>query len=480
VDYNFGLFEFYGKPYIDLRVSFNSFTPDSLSPGISDKLIDFYIQKLMDNPHFHDKVEFDVVLTAYDFNLEKRFDELLEAGFSKDEIKEISESLRLHTKKILESDHLKSLEDDMRTLNEKRNRIVGSDFSTIEKIYFLTRDCKKFGTFQFSIIARYAFIGNILLKSLVGKNVISKSRMDDFFESLETIPKMLLKDKKILDNGQLKEKYGHLRPGTYDIESFSYKENIQLLGAGDSGNDVSEDGSVFEWTEEEKQVIDANLRESGFDISFEKFMDFSRTSIEFREHSKFNFTNNLSLVLDLIVDFCSEYGISRADASYLSIDDILQYYGSTLSFNIEGELRDKIRYNKRFNFITKSLKLPDLIFSENDVDFFMINESKPNYITENKMVASVHSLDSGRQERAALEGKIVLIEKADPGYDWIFSCNISGLITKYGGVASHMAIRAAELGLPAAIGCGELIFNQAKNSNVIELDCNAQQIKRIN
>ena len=47
-------------------------------------------------------------------------------------------------------------------------------------------------------------------------------------------------------------------------------------------------------------------------------------------------------------------------------------------------------------------------------------------------------------ETNSLRNKIVLIEGADPGFDWIFSQNIAGLITKYGGANSHMAIRSAE------------------------------------
>ncbi|GIS28374.1 MAG: hypothetical protein CM15mP129_05710 [Chloroflexota bacterium] len=38
----------------------------------------------------------------------------------------------------------------------------------------------------------------------------------------------------------------------------------------------------------------------------------------------------------------------------------------------------------------------------------------------------------------------MLIENADPGYDWLFNKGISG-ITKYGGANSHMAIRSAKL-----------------------------------
>ena len=46
---------------------------------------------------------------------------------------------------------------------------------------------------------------------------------------------------------------------------------------------------------------------------------------------------------------------------------------------------------------------------------------------------------------------IVCIENADPGYDFLFNKNIKGLITKYGGLNSHMAIRCAELNLPSLI-----------------------------
>ncbi len=75
-----------------------------------------------------------------------------------------------------------------------------------------------------------------------------------------------------------------------------------------------------------------------------------------------------------------------------------------------------------------------------------------------------------------LKNTIVMIENADPGYDWIFSRNIAGLITKYGGVASHMAIRCGELGLPGAIGCGETLFEKLSTSNKILLDCENEQI----
>ena len=39
-----------------------------------------------------------------------------------------------------------------------------------------------------------------------------------------------------------------------------------------------------------------------------------------------------------------------------------------------------------------------------------------------------------------------------------------------------MAIRCAELGLPAAIGCGEILFDKLKISSKITLDCRNNDI----
>ena len=42
-----------------------------------------------------------------------------------------------------------------------------------------------------------------------------------------------------------------------------------------------------------------------------------------------------------------------------------------------------------------------------------------------------------------------------------------------------MSIRCAEFGIPAAIGCGDIIFNNISNSSSIELNCENNQIKVI-
>ena len=81
VNHHPGLYSFSGKPYVDVRMSFNTLTPHTISDKTADKLLDFYIDKLIKSPHFHDKVEFDICITSYDFSFDRRMIELLDAGF---------------------------------------------------------------------------------------------------------------------------------------------------------------------------------------------------------------------------------------------------------------------------------------------------------------------------------------------------------------------------------------------------------------
>ena len=61
--------------------------------------------------------------------------------------------------------------------------------------------------------------------------------------------------------------------------------------------------------------------------------------------------------------------------------------------------------------------------------------------------------------------------------NYLFSKNIGGLITCYGGANSHMAIRCAEMGIPAVIGCGENSFAKYCNTINIEIDALNKQVR---
>ena len=53
---------FYGTPFIDVRVDFNSWIPEKIDKPVSEKIINFYLDKFKHNNEFHDKVEFEILL----------------------------------------------------------------------------------------------------------------------------------------------------------------------------------------------------------------------------------------------------------------------------------------------------------------------------------------------------------------------------------------------------------------------------------
>lgn len=94
-----------GLPYIDVRVSFNSFVPQDLPDVLAEKLVNFYLGKLVNHPFLSDKVEFDIVYSCYTLDLAQRLPELLAHGFSTDEIEQLKASLTSLTNKILHPEH---------------------------------------------------------------------------------------------------------------------------------------------------------------------------------------------------------------------------------------------------------------------------------------------------------------------------------------------------------------------------------------
>ena len=144
--------------------------------------------------------------------------------------------------------------------------------------------------------------------------------------------------------------------------------------------------------------------------------------------------------------------------------------------DIKSQWSKKIIHEKNCSKLSDLMVLPPIIFSKNDLHVIQYFTSKPNFITSKQISGNITILNNFKEKTFNLENKIVVIEHADPGYDWIFTLNPLGLITKYGGVASHMSIRCAEIGLPAAIGCGEILFDQILKSSRILLDSKNLQI----
>ena len=111
---------------MDLRASFNSLIPETLSKTIKKKLMSFFFQKLEKNPHLHDKVEFNILFTCFDLTTPKRLKELKQYGFSVKEIQKIHDELLLLTNSIIQNfpDYQKESQISIKKLEIKRKKIL--------------------------------------------------------------------------------------------------------------------------------------------------------------------------------------------------------------------------------------------------------------------------------------------------------------------------------------------------------------------
>jgi len=176
----------------------------------------------------------------------------------------------------------------------------------------------------------------------------------------------------------------------------------------------------------------------------------------------------------MCVCLAEKLSLTREQISFLEYHDLEQ-----LKLNVIGvnELKDKISQNQKTCIVSQVIEIPGFIKQESDFYCFERHTLQPNFITRNKIHATVMPLSDSEPE--TLAGAVVLIPQADPGFDWLFGCNIGGLITQFGGANSHMAIRAAENDLPAAIGVGDKLYEQIARMRKIELDCNNRIIREI-
>ena len=462
---------FAGQPYIDVRLSLNSFLPADLDAAVAETLVDAQLARLAARRDLHDRIEFAVAMPSLDFAFGERRGELGDAGLDADTIEAFRDSLRRLTVSIVENGiaDMARLEAVVASIAPPAVAEIGTD--PARAFAPMLENCIEKGTIPFAMLARHAFIGVSFLRSLVKIGVFGDGERDRFLASVHTVAAEFVHDLEALHLGRLSRddflaRYGHLRPGTYDIASPRYDQAPDLYLGGRAHGPAA--ASRFACTSGQRRKIADALVGLGAGIEVEDFLAYIAEAIRLRELAKFRFTRTVSGLLEKIAAWGGARGLDRQALSYLSLEDILADDASDL---------DEIIETRRAAFqVGRLVRLPHLITGIDDVDVIRVPFNKPTYITQVTVTAPLASLPPGAPPRG-VEGEIVLIESADPGFDWIFSYPLAGLITKFGGANSHMAIRCAEFGVPAAIGCGERLFDDLAQGRVVALDCTAQTVR---
>ena len=469
---------FAGAPYIDLRVDFNSFLPSNLPDKIKNKAIDYYLKKIKTKPSLHDKIEFELIETCYDLDSKNKLLNFLNISETSDYLN----ALRNLTNKIILDNFLDKEIEKVKNLEKKIKVLKKSRLSYVQKIFFLIDDCKKYGTLPFAGAARLAFIATKILRSLVQKGFLSKKNLEEFYYSIPTVTKTMQSFYKNINSKVSKKNfikiYGHLRPSTYSITSKNYKENFKEYFSSTSiinSNKIKK----FQLSKDKEKKINLVFKKNGLKFSTKQFFNFATKSISAREYFKFIFSKSINEIFLNLISLSKEIDISRSDLEFISIKNFLTYHNNVESNKLKKLLTDEIKKNKKNYKFLNLIEYPDIFFSDKDFDFYKLNLSKGNFITDKTVSGKILLLNKVKDYNM-LNDKIILIDNADPGYDFIFSYKIKGLITRYGGANSHMSIRCLELGMPAIIGIGSKNYDFISSKNFLQINSNQKFYKIIN
>ena len=467
---------FAGQPYIDVRKSFISFTPAFLEKKLRHKLVDYYVTKLKNNPSLHDKIEFDVSINCFIFDFSTRFKKLCPNLLSKKEISSLEQNYKAIFIKNLFKNNIGSIDQNLKKINQlnKNFEKIKENNSLKEIINLTIRD----GVIPFSILARHAFISENMIRSLIRLKYLSLNDSNNFKSSLETVTSQFITDCKKLSKNSIsfskfKSKYGHLRPGTYDLNSDNYSKFDRSFFTKKNSSTFKK-MNKFILNSKKILKIDKILKKNDLPFNSKFLFDYFKRSIESREYGKFIFTKNINLLLNKINKIAKKNNISSNKITFLKISDIINLSNKK---NITL-FKKKIIANERLFKIYQKVRLPLLLTDPESVHVSPFQVSLPNFIGDKKISSKViHINNNFNIKKMSLKDKLVLIENADPGYDWLFNFKIKGLITKFGGSNSHMAIRCNELQIPAAIGVGEKIYQELKEKTQIILNCNQKKIE---
>lgn len=439
-----------GRPMVDVRRSANSLMPAGLPAELRARLVQHFIATLQSSPELHDKVEFEVYRTVRD--LKRRSD------------------LRAQWSDVLGVKAWCQWEDALGQLARRlTSTATGSPFRQ-----HWARICQlsmappglldwrarlqrsRQGSHSFAALARLAFIGEAQLRSVVQRGALTPDRAlwmkaaarQSFTGS--ALPGMA-------DLGAF------LRPSSFDITQLPVPAR---LWGNESAADV-ERGAFF-LSKDEERALTQLLREVELSLTASEWVGFVQDTASAREWAKHVFTADLSVALELIAAEFNGSDLDRDAASWLHLEQLMASPADPQHRKAlwEGWAQEArvLHAGQALQMVSPVLWHPN---QRHVVDSF---STLPNFV--GRCVAKGHLVIEPQADHPAteLQQAIVLLCQADPGFDWLFNHPIAGLITVWGGANSHMAIRCAERGVAAAIGCGEQVMLKAHKARQAIID----------
>lgn len=437
--------------YVDIYKSLKSFIPNNINSKLKSKLINLYAEKILRNNHMHDKIESEVVISNLSNCFNKKTSQYCLKAQEKISFQKALKNINIQIKKLIFKNDI-----ILNKLNNKSLKLFKKfkDSYNINDAKRVLNITKKEFILPFAHLARGGFVSKYILNDF-----FNQKKVDTIISSVKTISSQYRHDINNLSRKKFLKKYFHIVPNTYDFTSVLETQKYSLLNSSKDSKNIN-NLNIEKFL---KNIPKKNLQPLGFQSNNE-FIDFIKASIKGREYAKYIFTRNIYLFFLILKNWAKLNNVEYKKVNYIN-SNIFNLIQKKLPIK---KIKDKIIQSQKLYNENNALLLPDFISKIEDLYYFQEINAKPTFI--GKSIVSKTICFSRKIKNLKLyKNKIVLIQNADPGYEFLFHLGIKGIITKYGGSNSHMAIRSHELELSSVIGTGHL-FDKIKNNESVKID----------
>jgi phosphohistidine swiveling domain-containing protein len=464
-----------GKPYIDVAASLASFLPDGIDHATASAVVSAQLALLRERPDRHDKIEFELAATCLTPAFQNRVREWSDRGVSRNQISQIRERLGRITTAAFDR-----LPSDLARLRAIEQRVMVSPSNQPNDARNLLDHARETGL-VLAHLARAAFVATDVLRSLVEIGALDPADRLRFLAGIETVPARIRRDGAAVAAGRASwdgfvEAWGHLRPGTYDIRIPRYADDPQrylepfLITAPAAQQPAESSRTATPWPPTDAGRIQTAFARCGLQVNPNHLAAFCRQAIAGREDAKNAYSRVISELLEMLTVAGRRVGLERQQVAWLDLADVWRLMSER---NAVTRLAERIDVASAEHAASLLVCLPDCLWEPSQVTAFAGDTARPTFVGTGRVVGAPALVSAA----ALPPGVIVLAEAADPGHDWIFGRQIGGLVTAYGGANSHMAVRCAELGIPAAIGVGADRLAALACAHRIELDAGAATVR---
>jgi phosphohistidine swiveling domain-containing protein len=323
----------------------------------------------------------------------------------------------------------------------------------------------------------------LLLKGVFGEEKAAQMVREYMAHGLHTVTMEMNEcfQNALLDENErpkFLKRFGHRGPGEMDLKNPRWVEIKDRLWQKGSPIASSHLSTLSMKTSETVETQIAAYTTYKKEIILEEWK-LLRSMLELREQWKMELLKTVGLIRTLINQIGERAGLTQ-DIHYLEIDEIIQIVNESKEpiDNIKNLIADRKEQNKEFS----QYSLPE-VFAQSDLERLIQVEWGPSSSQMSgeplapgiaqgrvKIIKNAEDADPNSWD----ESTILVAETTDPGWTPLFAKS-SAMIVERGGVLSHCAILAREMGIPAVSGIehASLIF---KDGDFIRVDGNTGKI----